>query len=150
MSKPYPKVKAMGLFVSNGRILATQFHDSVKGEDFLRLIGGHVEFGELSEAAFRREVEEELGAQVENVRLLEVVENVFVYEGRPGHEVIFVYHAEFLDRSLYAREIINVSEGGLEYPSVWTPVQDVYEGKVRLYPTVDYARLVKLAEDQKP
>jgi 8-oxo-dGTP pyrophosphatase MutT (NUDIX family) len=40
--------------------LVAHGHDSVKSEDFYRPLGGGIEFGELSEAALRREIKEEL------------------------------------------------------------------------------------------
>jgi nicotinamide-nucleotide amidase len=58
---------------------------------FHRLLGGHVEFGELAVDAVVREVGEELGVDFLEPRLLGVLESIFVAEGRPGHEVVFVY-----------------------------------------------------------
>jgi ADP-ribose pyrophosphatase YjhB (NUDIX family) len=141
MSTPIIKVKAMGLFVSpDGRFLASSHVDSVKQQPFLRLLGGHVEFGELSADALRREIQEEIAADCQIGPLLEAVENVFVYEGRPGHEVVFLYAAFFTDRGFYAREEIPVIEGDSVTTAIWTPCADVVEGRVFLYPTTDYAR----------
>lgn len=149
MSK-FPKVKAMGLFTSNGRFLGTQHVDRVKGEDFVRLIGGHVEFGERAEDAMRREVMEEVGVEIEQLRLLDILENIFTHEGSPGHEVIFIYHALFADRSLYSRDTILISDSGGPQTAVWVPAGDVFSGAVRLYPVADYARLLKEVTEQTP
>lgn len=142
MSTPIIKVKAMGLFVSpDGRFLASSHVDSVKQQPFLRLLGGHVEFGELAADALRREIQEEIAADCRIGPLLEVVENIFVYEGRPGHEVVFVYAAAFTDPGFYGRAEIPVIEPNCVTAAIWTPCADAVEGRVFLYPTTDYAPL---------
>ncbi len=59
--------------------------------DFHRLLGGHVEFGEAALDAVRREILEETAAELQDPRRLGVLENRFVYEDQPGHEIVFVY-----------------------------------------------------------
>ena len=140
MSQPIIKVKAMGLFVSpDGRFLASSDVDSVKQQPFLRLLGGHVEFGELSADTLRREIQEEIAADCSIGPLLEVVENIFVYEGRPGHEIVFIYAATFTDPAFYERAEIPVVEPDSVMTAIWTPCADVVAGRVFLYPTTDYA-----------
>jgi ADP-ribose pyrophosphatase YjhB (NUDIX family) len=138
---PIIKVKAMGLFVSpdGRRFLASAHVDSVKQQPFLRLLGGHVEFGERSADALRREIQEEIAADCSIGPLLEVAENIFVYEGRPGHEVVFIYAATFTDPGFYGRAEIPVIEPDSVTTAIWTPCADVVEGRVFLYPTTDYA-----------
>lgn len=53
--------------------------------------GGHVEYGETFEKACHREVWEETGLRIKNLRLVETVEHVFKEEGR--HYVTFFYAA---------------------------------------------------------
>ena len=54
---------------------------------FHRLLGGHVEFGELAAHAVVREIAEELHVELDDVAFLGVLENVFRYAGAPGHEI---------------------------------------------------------------
>jgi ADP-ribose pyrophosphatase YjhB (NUDIX family) len=61
---------------------------------FHRLLGGHVEFGEATIDAIRREIFEETDAELRDARLLGVLENRFVYQHAPGHEIVFVYAGE--------------------------------------------------------
>jgi ADP-ribose pyrophosphatase YjhB (NUDIX family) len=61
---------------------------------FHRLLGGHVEFGEATIDAIRREIFEETEAELQDPRLLGVLENRFVYQDVPGHEIVFVYAGE--------------------------------------------------------
>jgi ADP-ribose pyrophosphatase YjhB (NUDIX family) len=64
---------------------------------FHRLVGGGVELGERSVEAVVREIGEELGTMLLEPRLLGVLENLFVFEGEAGHEVVFVYAGELAD-----------------------------------------------------
>jgi ribosomal protein S18 acetylase RimI-like enzyme len=59
-----------------------------------------------------REIREELGVEIREVRLLGVIENLFTLDGQPGHEVVFVYDARFVDESLYARTTLPFHEAG--------------------------------------
>ena len=104
------RVLSLCVFRHDGRILVGRGYDVSKSEHFLRPIGGEVEFGESSEAALIREVREELGLEIQNATLLGVLENVFSYDGQPGHEVVFVYDAHFADAAAYAREEIPLNE----------------------------------------
>jgi ADP-ribose pyrophosphatase YjhB (NUDIX family) len=140
MTQRIIKVKAMGLFVSaDRRFLASPGFDSVKGQSYLRLLGGHVEFGERSGEALVREIEEEIAAECRITALLEVVENSFTHEGEPGQEVVFIYAAQFADPSFYTRETIPMHEGDREKIAVWTPIADLLEARVFVYPPADYA-----------
>ncbi len=56
-----------------------------------RLIGGSVELSETHREAVLREVDEELGATVHELRHLGVLENIFEIDGVFGHEIVFVY-----------------------------------------------------------
>lgn len=140
MTERVIKVKAMGLFVSpDGLFLASPGHDSVKGQSYLRLLGGHVEFGERSDEALIREIKEEIDADCRILSLLEVIENTFTHEGEPGQEVVFLYSAELTDRSFYSREKIPMHEPGKDKIAVWTPIAEFLEGRVFVYPPADYA-----------
>lgn len=65
--------------------------DTKTPPDFHRLLGGHVEFGEAALDAVQREILEETSSELLNPQLLGVLENRFVYRGRLGHEIVFVY-----------------------------------------------------------
>lgn len=106
--------------IRNGnRILVAKGLDRIKGETFFRPLGGEVEQGETPAEAVVREIREELGAGVHRLVHLGEIENVFVYEGRPGHERVSVFDAEFEDQDLYARETVPMSEVGWDGPALW-------------------------------
>lgn len=89
-------VKAFAVLLDAGRsrhLVWVSRDETKQPATFHRLLGGHVEFGEHAADAVVREISEELGAELDEVTLLGVVENVFSYAGTPGHEVVFVYAA---------------------------------------------------------
>lgn len=85
---------AVGFHVRSDHVLLLDGADHIKGMDFHRAIGGGIEFGETAEAALRREFREELDVAVDRAELLGVIENLFEYEGQPGHEIVHVFGIE--------------------------------------------------------
>jgi len=130
-----PEIRALAIciFSRSGRILAAEGYDSVKRQTFYRPLGGMIEFGERAEEALQRELREEIGAEIANPRLLGVTENIFVFEGQPGHEVVFVFDADFVDRSLYEQEAIKGDELGQRFMAVWKRLDD-FNTETPLYP----------------
>jgi len=100
------RVLALCLLRQGNRILVRETQDPHDGRSFCRPLGGGVEFGETSHAAVRREIREELGVELAEVKLLGTLESLFSYAGRLGHEVVLVYAAEFADRQLYAEAFV--------------------------------------------
>ena len=124
---------ALCVFRHRGRILVAHGYDAAKRQGFLRPVGGGVEFGERAVDALRREIREELGAEVAQPRLLGVLENVFTYDGSPGHEIVFVFDARFEDGSFYERKEIDVVEGERKKTATWQPL-DALDERMPLYP----------------
>ena len=85
---------SVGLPIRDGHILVLDGADSATGDLFHRAIGGGIDFGETAEAALRREFVEELGVSLGEVTLNDVVENIFEYEGIPGHEIAHIFRVE--------------------------------------------------------
>ena len=84
----------------------------------------------------RREIREELGAEVENLELIGVLESIFRYEGEQGHELVFVYDAEFQDKAMYARSELQgyQSEIDARFIARWRSLEELKEKGVRLVP----------------
>lgn len=101
---------ALGLVRRGDEILVFDAYDSVKQERFHRLLGGGIEFGERAVDAVGRELLEETGSAVRVGRLLGVLENLFTYEGAPGHEIVYVFEVELEDASLYEQDAFEVLE----------------------------------------
>lgn len=137
------KIKAMCLFTRDGKTLASKGRDTVKGEDFYRVLGGHVEFFETAEEGIRREIREELNSEIENLKFLDVVENRFIYEGNKWHELVFLYSGDLSRKELYEEKLIRIVEETHELDAVWIPIQSVLSGEVHFYPTFDYGRFLQ-------
>ena len=101
---------------------------------FCRLLGGGVEFCERSDDAVRRELMEELGVPARPVRFLGTLENVFVYRGEPGHEVILNWLVEFEDPALYTVDEFVVTEGDVRQTARWAQPADLAARGIPLYP----------------
>ncbi len=127
MTPPSIRVIAICLFQHNGSILVAEGIDSVKDERFARPLGGGIEPGEASREAIIREIREETGQEITDLRLLGVLENLFTYEGKSCHEIVFVYDGSFADTALPARDEIPMVEEGSHGIAKWRPLNSFGE-----------------------
>jgi 8-oxo-dGTP pyrophosphatase MutT (NUDIX family) len=125
------------------RILVAEGHDSKKGQTFYRPLGGTIEFGERGEETVRREFGEEINADLIEVRYVGMLENIFTYEGRRGHEIVLVYDGQLADRSLYDKDTIEGNELGMHFKAVWKRLSDFAPGSPPVYPDGLIALLAK-------
>lgn len=123
---------ALCVFRKGSRILVGADYDDVKDEEFLRPLGGSVEFGETALEAVRREMREELHADISEPVQLGVLENIFTYRGGPGHEVVAVFDAQLVDRTLYDMERVPLHEELRGTEAHWIDLSDPPE--MPLYP----------------
>jgi len=65
-----------------------------RGWDSYFLPGGHVEFGESVKEALVREIKEEMGVDAVVGKFIDVIENIYEYDGMKHHEVNFVFWAQ--------------------------------------------------------
>ncbi len=114
-------------------LLETAF-DTVKQEHFARPPGGGIEFGERAEEAARREIREELGLTLVGTKLVAVLENIFVYEGEPGHEVVFIVEGSLAEQEAYEMEEVPSEEGGRRSLLRWMDPREVLGDGWQLYP----------------
>lgn len=117
---------AICLFSHDRRILVRCVDGNQFDHGFYRPIGGGVEFGERSESAVRREVREELGEEISQLRFVAAIENIFTWSGQLGHEIVFVYDGTFADASLYRRSEIRGHESdGAEFCARWVSASEL-------------------------
>lgn len=128
------RAKAMCVFRHGDRILVEAEYDPGTDEAFFVPPGGGIEFGERAVDAIRREMREELRADICDVRLLGVLENLFTFESRQGHEIVFVFEARFTDAALYERDEITGTEGSHPFVARWMPLASFAPGGPPLYP----------------
>lgn len=128
---------AICLFRHHDRILVAEGYDPVKKEPFYRPLGGGIEFGEYSEQTIQRELLEEIGAEVCELKYLGTLENVFVFNGTPGHEIVQVFDGSLRDTGLYEQTFIMGREVDIDdtFRAVWKRIDEFGEGKSVLYPT---------------
>jgi 8-oxo-dGTP pyrophosphatase MutT (NUDIX family) len=132
--RKYTRPIVICIFYHQGKILATQGYDRVKRQKFFRPIGGGIEFGETSQTALKREVKEELNTEITDLQKIGIFENIFTFQGKPGHEIIFVYDAKFVDRKFYFKKRIPVTEEKVKTTAVWLKLKDLKRKSIRLYP----------------
>lgn len=109
---------------SNGEILLVK---SYKWGSKYTVPGGHIELGERSEVAVRREVKEEVGLEVEPVRILLVQEAIF-----PA-DCIKHEHYIFLDYLCRATSPTVKLDGKEIQEYVWTNPNDVLRLELELF-----------------
>lgn len=95
-------------------------------DGYHRLIGGSVELGETHRDAILREVDEELGADLNDLAFLAVVENIFRIDGELGHEIVFLYSGR-LDPSPATEDATLTESDGSVVPVVWRTFDDAGE-----------------------
>lgn len=68
--------------------------------------GGHVEFGESVEEALVREFKEETGAEITDIKFIDVVENRYIDKEQKRHEINLVYKAKIAeDKDTVSQEL---------------------------------------------
>ena len=132
------KIRPLALaLIKNGKgqMLLHKAYDAFKKETFYRPLGGGIEFHETGKIAVEREIAEELGLKVMVHKLVETFENIFSYEGKPGHEIVMLYETEFQDSKNYDRtEIDFVESGKVINKAVWRSVEEIRVEGAKLYP----------------
>lgn len=130
------RIRATALCViwRSDSIFVAEGTDVVKQQTFYRPLGGSIEFGERGADTVIREFREEVGAELANVRYLCTLENIFTYNGEPGHEIVLVYEGEFADPEMYNKPYVDCTEGeGLPFRAVWKRVGG-FSKDLPLYP----------------
>lgn len=90
VSPPRARNVVVALVVERGWVLAEEY-TTAEGELYLRAPGGGLEFGERVADGIRRELAEELAADVREARQLAVTENIFTRGRKHGHEIVHVF-----------------------------------------------------------
>tara|TARA_Y100000996_G_C22488963_1_gene629379 strand:- start:212 stop:643 length:432 start_codon:yes stop_codon:yes gene_type:complete len=125
---------AISIIRKNDSILAYERIDDITKEKFYRLVGGCIEFGELSRDALKREFQEELSLEIKNCKLLSTFESIFTFNTIKMHETVFLYASDFKDPNVYNKKNIEGLEGSRKFNAVWISVSDFLNEKYKIYP----------------
>jgi len=125
---------AICVFRDKDRLFLMECYDPIKKETFYRPLGGAIEFGEHSRESIVREIREEIGTEIEDLTYIGMIENLFVYDGKLGHEIVLVYEANFVDSHLYQVESVRCRDDGEEFVAMWKSIAEFRAGKAPLYP----------------
>lgn len=136
MDKERIRPIAICLFRNGNRILVSEAFDSSKQDYYCRPVGGAIEFGENSRDAMLREIREEIDVEVKNLKFVGVLESIFQYEGNQGHEIVFVYDAEFANDNLYRQSEIDGYESEIDakFTAKWYSLEEISANNLRLVP----------------
>jgi 8-oxo-dGTP pyrophosphatase MutT (NUDIX family) len=128
------RVLALGLIRDGNRIFVSEGYDPVKQLTFYRAMGGGVDFGETSLEALKREFQEEIQAELTNIRYLGCLENIFTFNGQSGHEIIQLFESDFVDPKFYQLDKLDFSEGERQKTALWVDINRFKSGELRLVP----------------
>lgn len=122
----------LGLVVKDNKLLVSEGFDNVKKQTFYRCLGGGIEFLEKSTDALKREFKEEINIDIVIKDLLGISENIFTYEGKNAHELVFYYNINILGKD-YKEEYVVTDDNG-QTKAVWIDINEFKNGNKILYP----------------
>lgn len=125
---------ALGLIRDRDRTFISEGYDRVKQQKFYRAMGGGVDFGETSLEALQREFQEEIQAELTNIQYLGCLENLFIFNGEQGHEVIQLYQCDFVEPKFYQLERLVFAEGERQKTALWVEINRFKTGELNLVP----------------
>lgn len=130
----YIRNKVIISLLNRGDVLLSEGYDSLKDFRYYIPVGGGVEFGESLVDAARREVQEELGISVSEFASPSFHENLFEYEGSPGHEMVFHFMCHIADHVRRGLPGQGQESNGESFQIVWFSKQQLEDIKSSIVP----------------
>ncbi|SMC41315.1 NUDIX hydrolase [Rhizobium sp. RU36D] len=134
--------RVAGLIFHEGHVLVQQ----IPGEDYWAMPGGRAEIGETSARTIVREMQEELGCEVEVKRLLWTVENFYADGDYRYHELGFYYLLTLSeDFPFHPQDIVHtVVDGPTTVQFRWLPATQAAFEEARVFPLLLRERIENL------
>lgn len=138
MAEPVPKVGVGVMVVKGSHVLIGKRRSSI-GEGTFALPGGHLDFGESWEECAAREVKEETGLSIHNLKFAYVTNTVMRDEIRPSHYVTIFMRGELVDPNAVPENMEPEKCDGwewVEWPNmpqpVFRPLQSLIDSNYQL------------------
>lgn len=93
---------------------------------------GGKEFLENSKDALKREFKEELNIDINVGEFLGISENIFTYNGKNAHELIFFYNVDINDSDY--KEKYHIIDDNCETDAMWIDIDNFVNGELKIYP----------------
>ncbi len=122
----------LGIARKDNKILVSEGFDKVKKQTFYRCLGGGIEFLETSQEALKREYKEELNINIEVEKFCGISENIFTYQGKNAHEIIFYYNIKINENDF--KEKYHIIDDNCETDAYWINIDEFNNNKKILYP----------------
>ena len=136
--------RVVGVVIHKNSVLLHQG----EGDSFWVFPGGRAELGESAEQTLRREMKEELGIEIEVVRLLWFVENFFTYADKQYHEIALYFLMRLPATCQYLVEPgpFEGEDGGVKLIFQWFPLEPEVLASLPLLPSFLQTALQALPE----
>lgn len=126
---------AIAIFRRGDHILAGPVYDDNAQIKGWRPLGGGIAFGERAADTLSREIREETGQEICDLRQIGVLENLYQHHGQTGHELVMVFEAAFANTDVYLADQLSFKEeDGIEMHAKWVSLARARAGRVALYP----------------
>lgn len=123
---------ALGVVIKDNKLLVENGTDKVKGITFYRCLGGGIEKNELPDEAVKREFAEELNINITVKKELGVIDSVFTYNGKNGHEIVYLFDIEIPDEKY--NETYIITDNGKTFTAEWIDINQFKTNKKILFP----------------
>ena len=122
----------LGFAIKDNKLLVNEGFDNVKNQTFYRCLGGGIEFLEKSTEALQREFKEEINVNIIIKDFLGIFENIFTYNGKNAHELVFCYLIDIDEKDYKDKYIVNDDNG--QSKATWIDINDFKNKNKILYP----------------
>lgn len=142
------RAKAIGAILDDDRLFVVRAFDPGTNEVYFVPPGGKIEFGESGAECVVREIEEEIGARVNILDRIGVLEHIFTFNNEPRHELILIFLASFVDPKYSSIESVPIEDNGQALTAEWMALSEFREGRALLGPE-GLLDLVMAAREQR-